>query len=124
MGERETLIYPGLTSGISITFQRPGSRAERPPPPFFPPPFGWRLGAVLRPFDGQVEETAKRPQTPIRVSRQRLWIFYNTRTVLGLIQVGLAAMSRFEQTICSWCGYGTFLLERASVVRWGGLANV
>ena len=47
--------------------------------------------------------------------------FYNTRTVLGLIQVGWVAVLRFEQTICSWCGYGTFLPEWASDVRRGGL---
>src|SRR2546428_1731761 len=110
MGEHETLIYPGLIVGISITFQRPGSRAERPPPPFFPPPFGRRLRAVLRPFDGQAEETAKRPQTPINVTWQRLWISI-TREQFGLTQVGWVAVLRFEQTICSWCGYDTFLPE-------------
>ena len=47
-------VYPGLCPPESlIGFREPESRVERPPPPFFPPPFSRRLRAVLRPFDGQ-----------------------------------------------------------------------
>ena len=70
----EILIYPGLTLGISITFQETREQGGATATSLLPAAIRRRVGAVLRPFDGQVEETAKRPQTPITVTWQCLWI--------------------------------------------------
>jgi hypothetical protein len=40
--QRNLRFIPGYVARISIGSREPESRVERPPPPFFPPPFSRR----------------------------------------------------------------------------------
>jgi hypothetical protein len=62
--QRNSGLSRGCLLDHGLNPVRSGSMTERPPPPFFPPPFGRRQEAVLRPFDGQFERRLNDPQTP------------------------------------------------------------